>query len=266
MFFSKKDENSENFCRICGCKSENEVFESGKRHFLLCSECGSVSLLSEFFIPPEKQKERYELHNNTLEDEGYRKYLERFFALALRLAGFAVEYKPLGFEAHSGEKNIKSLEECAYLDYGSGPNPCLAELVRKKGIFKSVDIYDLFFAPELPFPNGDENHGSENHCGQKHSGDFDFITCLEVAEHFENPHASFEHIASLLKDDGLLVVQTQTIDRTRFTAEDFCHWWYKEDTTHVSFYTKEGLVKCASIAGLRFIASDGDVRFLFQKN
>ena len=52
------------------------------------------------------------------------------------------------------------------LDYGCGPGPALAHMLREAG--HDVALFDPFFAPDpAPF-----------------NRTYDFVTCTEVAEHF----------------------------------------------------------------------------------
>ncbi len=62
---------------------------------------------------------------------------------------------------------------------------------------------------------------------------YDFITATEVIEHFRTPRAEFERLFALLKPGGLLGVMTKrVIDR-----EAFARWHYKNDLTHISFFS-----------------------------
>jgi 2-polyprenyl-3-methyl-5-hydroxy-6-metoxy-1,4-benzoquinol methylase len=98
------------------------------------------------------------------------------------------------------------------LDYGCGPNPTLSILMERQGF--SCDNYDPFFFPALP------------------QGTYDFIFATECFEHFHSPKAALEHICSLLKPGGFLIVMTEPWP----TVEDFKSWYYLNDVTHVSFY------------------------------
>ena len=227
MFFTKK-------CRICGFQADFSLdegqnfseflFSDKKRRYFRCPKCRSVTVEEKYFLGKNEQKSRYELHNNTLKDSGYKNYLESFFYSTVD----AVK-KNLENEFFEGECDFSTWN---YLDYGSGPEPCLAELVRQKLLFHSVEIYDPFFAPKLL----DEQN-------------FELITCLEVAEHFENPLEDFALISKLLKPSGFLSLQTNLLTE----KIDFEKWWYKEDLTHVAFYTEEGLEKCAIKSGLKLV-------------
>lgn len=100
------------------------------------------------------------------------------------------------------------------LDYGCGPGPALAAMLREAG--HEVALYDPFFAPDLaPL-----------------SGTYDFVTCTEAAEHFHRPRAEFARLRALIRPGGWLAMMTcfQT-DDARFGA-----WRYRKDPTHVVFY------------------------------
>jgi SAM-dependent methyltransferase len=115
------------------------------------------------------------------------------------------------------------------LDWGSGPNPLAVDLLRQRGF--SVTGWDPFFA-------------SEN---EPLEAAYDLILCIETAEHFFDPQKEFRRISQSLKQDGLAVLHTHLapLDDSTFST-----WWYKEDFTHVSFYTEESLRFLAEDAGL----------------
>ncbi len=105
------------------------------------------------------------------------------------------------------------------LDYGSGPYPMLSEIVEEDGY--QVEIYDPYFANDK----------------SKLDSQYDFITCCEVAEHFYNPNEEFQKLYGLLKSNGILGVRTGIL-----TPEiNFKSWFYKEDDTHVVFYTPKSI-------------------------
>ena len=100
------------------------------------------------------------------------------------------------------------------LDYGCGPGPALAAMFEEAGL--SMALYDPFFHDD---PKVLERR-------------YDVITLSEVAEHFFEPAAEFDFLATLLEPGGWLGVMTcfQT-DDDRFAA-----WHYRRDPTHVTFY------------------------------
>ena len=105
------------------------------------------------------------------------------------------------------------------LDYGCGTGPVITSELSKKGI--SLQLYDLYFRP-------DEAVFYQT---------YDFIVCCEVMEHFQQPFEEFKRLHSLLNPGGKLYCKT-SLYRTNIDFED---WYYKDDPTHVTFYTTKSL-------------------------
>ncbi len=101
------------------------------------------------------------------------------------------------------------------LDFGCGPSPVLASMLKQAGHL--VALYDPFFHPNQAILNER----------------YDFISCTEAIEHFHYPHTELRLWDSMLKENGWLAVMTKrVINKTRFT-----NWHYKNDQTHVSFFS-----------------------------
>ncbi len=105
------------------------------------------------------------------------------------------------------------------LDFGSGSGPVITSLLTKKGY--NVMTYDPFFDPNNTVLNNT----------------YDFIICCEVMEHFYHPFKEFKLLSSLLNSKGSLYCKTSLYTQTI----DFKSWWYKNDPTHVFFYSKDTL-------------------------
>ena len=65
----------------------------------------------------------------------------------------------------------------------------------------------------------------------------DFIICCEVIEHFHSPSSEFALLRKLLKPGGSLLCMTHLLPKK--TA--FRNWYYKNDPTHVIFYSEENI-------------------------
>jgi len=130
------------------------------------------------------------------------------------------------------------------LEYGSGPGPVLKELLVKEGY--SVYDYDPFF------------NDNDEYLNYK----YELVTCTEVVEHFFNPLQEFAHLSNLLEQGGYLVITTRlrTMDIT-----SFLDWWYRRDTTHVSFYNSKSLEIIAARFDLKIIKSNDINIVVFQK-
>lgn len=117
------------------------------------------------------------------------------------------------------------------LDFGCGPGPTLSLILQEQG--HRVELYDPFYYPDK----------------EPLSKQYDFITMTEVAEHLSQPRSVFEKIVSMLKSDGKLAVMTQFIPDDL----DFSKWGYKNDPTHIVFYSKKTFEWLVSVMSLEII-------------
>ncbi len=103
------------------------------------------------------------------------------------------------------------------LDFGSGPGPTLSVMFEEAG--HKMEIYDPFYAPDItPL-----------------SQQYDFITASEVVEHMHQPTEELDRLWSCLKPGGLLGIMTKRVtDQSKFAG-----WHYKNDPTHVCFFSKK---------------------------
>ena len=176
---------------MCRATTTRAFAELDDRRYRRCDRCEATFLASPLPSADAERRE-YELHQNRIDDAGYRRFLSKVAdPLVERLA-----------PASEG------------LDYGCGPGPALAAMLRAHG--HRVAVYDVFFAPD-PAPL---------------SATYDFVTATETIEHFHHPASEFERLDRLLRPGGWLAISTcfQTEDRR------FADWHYRRDPTHVVFY------------------------------
>ena len=130
------------------------------------------------------------------------------------------------------------------LDYGSGPRPVLSELLSSRGL--PVSSYDPYFAPLWP-----------------EDGPFSMILLCEVLEHVHNPLNDFRRLCSSAGEGAVLSVMTQFLPS--LDAGDFKSWWYKEDPTHIRFFTPESLEMLGEKTGWRLISENSKSIAVFRK-
>lgn len=200
-------------CMICQSNVQEVVDHQLDTTFFHCPVCEFVYQEPASHVNKEKEKEQYDFHENSFENEGYVNYLRTFLkthVLPLNKTGIA-------------------------LDFGSGPGPVLYELMKE--YFDQVYHYDPFYHPSEDF--------------KKHT--YDVVTSTEVVEHFTDPIKEFTRLKELLKDDGYLVVMTnfRTMD-----MDQFLHWWYRRDTTHISFYHVKTFEKIADKIGFKIVSQN----------
>ncbi|MCK5666833.1 MAG: class I SAM-dependent methyltransferase [Thiotrichaceae bacterium] len=126
------------------------------------------------------------------------------------------------------------------LDFGSGPGPTLSIMFQEAGF--DMQIYDLYYADNKDVFNSQ----------------YDFISATEVIEHIKNPAQEIKRLLSIIKPDGVLGLMTKlVIDR-----ESFKNWHYKNDITHICFYSKKTFMWIANKYQLSVSFIDSDVIIL----
>ena len=185
-------------CTVCGSERTSFFHESrdklGHREFIHCATCDAVFVPRRMHLGFPAQRERYLVHENDPLDQGYRDFLDRLL----------VELVPLLTPGSRG------------LDYGAGPGPALAMMMKERGF--RMRIYDPIFHPD---------DGALD-------GPYDFVTCTETFEHLSSPTRDLDRIDALLEPGGWLGVMTGM-------PEDwsaFPEWGYHRDPTHIAFYSE----------------------------
>lgn len=102
------------------------------------------------------------------------------------------------------------------LDFGSGPGPTLSIMLRELG--HDMQIYDPFYAAD--------DHVLDHR--------YDFVTATEVVEHFREPAIDLQKMWKCVKPGGILGIMTK-LARDQVA---FAKWHYKNDQTHVSFFSR----------------------------
>ena len=128
------------------------------------------------------------------------------------------------------------------LDFGCGPGPALARMLEAAG--HRVALYDVFYAPD---PRALARR-------------YDFVTATEVVEHLAEPGDELARLWQLLNPGGWLGVMTKQV-RDR---EAFGGWHYKNDPTHISFFSRSTWRWWSGRAGAG-LAFEGDDVVLLQK-
>ncbi len=118
------------------------------------------------------------------------------------------------------------------LDFGSGPVPVFMDVLRRMEY--SVDIFDPLFAPGKAWQEKK----------------YDAVTAVEVAEHLFKPLSEFRRLQGVLQPGGYLVLRTllHYCDRERFRG-----WWYRQDPTHVCFYSSRSFQVLAELLGMELV-------------
>ncbi|NVJ50575.1 MAG: class I SAM-dependent methyltransferase [Gammaproteobacteria bacterium] len=101
------------------------------------------------------------------------------------------------------------------LDFGCGPAPALAHHLNQQGY--DVSYFDKFYFPDTATLEQT----------------FDFITCTEVIEHLSTPRAVLTLFQQQTNPGGIWVIMTKRV----ISLDAFRNWHYKNDPTHIAFYS-----------------------------
>ncbi|QJR80988.1 class I SAM-dependent methyltransferase [Alteromonas pelagimontana] len=182
------------FCPLCH-SSSTFYHQDKRRQYFQCGRCELVFVSPEALPTRYQEEQEYRLHENHLEDAGYRRFLMR---LAMPLL------------------EVLDNRRCLGMDFGCGPAPLLRRILEKSG--HSVNLYDPYFYPDTaPL-----------------SLQYDFISCSEAMEHFHQPAREIALFDKLLKPGSWLAIMTKRV----LSKEKFKTWHYKNDMTHVSFFSE----------------------------
>lgn len=102
------------------------------------------------------------------------------------------------------------------LDFGCGPGPALVAMLERRGY--EMKGYDPFFFPDTKLLERR----------------YDFVTATEVLEHLREPRKVLEKLSKLA--DTFVIMTALLSD-----PDDFANWYYKNDPTHISFFSKASL-------------------------
>jgi len=123
-------------------------------------------------LQSEQELQHYNLHENSPDDSGYRRFLSR-------LVDPLCERIPT---------------DSAGLDFGCGPGPTLSVMLEEQGY--SVALYDIHYRPDESLLDKD----------------YDFITATEVVEHLKRPLEELMRLWECLRPGGYLALMTQRIE------------------------------------------------------
>ena len=201
-------------CNLCGSESA-ALAGSGKRRFCLCGDCALAFVPPEYWLPVEDERARYDLHDNSLANGGYVKFLSQVVDVVMSVVGGAIT------------------GNCVkVLDFGCGKEAAACRLLKDRGV--DCHGYDPLYGRLLPE-------------SVSKSGQYDIIILCEVIEHLRDIRGELALIGGLLREGGVIILRTQIYE----SLSSFPSWWYAQDLTHINFFSEKSLSVVAGMAGKR---------------
>ena len=158
-------------CPLCN-NSGSIIHRTKRRDYFRCENCFGIFVDPNQRPGSKEEKQRYEEHNNDVENEKYQQFVSPITSAIIR------DYS---------ESNVG-------LDFGAGTGPVISKILNDNN-YKIVQ-YDPFFHnfPELL------------------NAKYDYIACCEVIEHFHDPNKEFILLKNLLNKNGSLYCMTEIYD------------------------------------------------------
>ncbi|MXR69512.1 methyltransferase domain-containing protein [Shewanella sp. JBTF-M18] len=125
------------------------------------------------------------------------------------------------------------------LDFGCGPGPTISVMAGEVGI--AMENYDLYYFPDE----------------QLLKQQYDFITMTEVIEHVADASALLKRLDAMMKPGTCLAIMTKRV----LGEAAFANWHYKQDQTHIRFYSTATFEWIAKAFNWQLEVIDKDVVF-----
>ncbi len=151
------------------CDHSAGLFLAGDRSYYRCPVCLLVHVPPAQHLSASAERAVYDLHENEIDDAGYR-----------------------GFLARVAEPLLAEVSPPApVLDFGCGHGPALAAMMAEAGF--RVRLYDPFYYPDP----------------EALKVNYRIITATEVVEHLSRPGDELQRLWSLLEPGGWLGIMTK---------------------------------------------------------
>lgn len=231
-------------CPICNNTSilfySHTINNGIYREFYLCESCEFIFVPSEFHINQDLEIARYEKHNwQEVNEKDYKNStLSEYDKILDSIVNLIILQNCIN-------SKVSITNELNHLDYGCGKYPNLSNLLQwnfkvfnaatKNSISVNSNNYDKYY------------HNNPEYVDNSNNIKFDLITTIEVVEHFREPLKEFELFSQLLDKNANMVVMTEFIPKNildnihniEFVKSEFANWWYKNDITHICFYSSK---------------------------
>lgn len=142
-------------CPLCNSIDQKAM----NNEFILCHNCFGIFKRNDLLLDTQKEKERYDLHNNDENDTNYQTFVSPITQAVLE------KFTP----NHKG------------LDFGAGKSSAICKVLNDNNY--NIQAFDPFF-------NNNTSLLLEK---------YDYISSCEVIEHLYEPKKEFEKLKNLLK-------------------------------------------------------------------
>jgi SAM-dependent methyltransferase len=166
-------------CKLCQATSCLHIGQQARRTFIHCPACGLVFVPESEYLTVEGERSRYDRHDNTPSNLGYRRFLSE---VADSVVGLGL-----------GEGTV--------LDFGAGKHAVLTQLLRERGL-RARD-YDPLYG------RGDDALEER----------YDLVVLCEVIEHLRDLRSELASLRECLRPAGRVLLRTQIYPAVELIAD-----------------------------------------------
>lgn len=229
-------------CKLCGATSESLLYQIGPYRIVKCKECGFIYLNPQPIVVEEEiYQEGYfrgAVENpDTINVNGYDYFCSDRHQKKVDASNYYLD--KIERMAHKGR----------ILDVGCGPGIFL-KVAEERG----WDCYGIEVSP-FAARYAIDQLGLKVKCSSLEQADlpkdfFDVVTLFHVIEHLREPLDVMHKVHKILKEEGLLVIETPDISsgRARRAKE---RWEHIRLPEHLYYYSKRTLVKLLEMTSFR---------------
>jgi 2-polyprenyl-3-methyl-5-hydroxy-6-metoxy-1,4-benzoquinol methylase len=200
-------------CDLCGTSSQRVRYRLGDVDVLQCTNCGLVFISNKRAAPPQKQ-----LYNPDYFNARGEYFLQVHDQDVARLSGGHIESFRQGLKLIGQYKQGGRL-----LDVGCAVGIFLSLAMREGWEVSGADISEYATAAARKLC-GVEIHTGEIGDLALPEASFDVITMWDVVEHFTHPRQTLQAVHRILKDDGIVLLDTPNADSL---IRKVAHWIYR---------------------------------------
>jgi 2-polyprenyl-3-methyl-5-hydroxy-6-metoxy-1,4-benzoquinol methylase len=228
-------------CMLCGSEISSEMFRDGQFRVVRCADCQMVWVTPRLKpeVLPSVYNEGY-WESTSPKDRGYADYRR---AAPLYIKTFRKRYSLI--EKFAGTKGrtldigcaagffLKVMKDKGWEVSGVELSPEIAAYARD-----TFDLEDIFVGTLDEAPHQEKS--------------FDLVTMWDVIEHIAEPLPFLKRAASLLKDTGCLILETQNVD-SRFAKRLGPRWHHYKHLEHLYHFNPKTIERLLDQAGLEIV-------------
>jgi 2-polyprenyl-3-methyl-5-hydroxy-6-metoxy-1,4-benzoquinol methylase len=228
-------------CYLCGADEPVTQFEAAPYRIVRCPRCSLVYTLPR--LSPDQIKAMYQTaywSSDAAKEFGYTDYLndrELYLATYRLRREVITKRKPAPGRV---------------LDVGSAAGYFLATMKEIGWECHGIELSEFMAAKSREAFGLEHVRPGSILDADYPPGHFDAITFWDVVEHLEDPLPHLERARSLLKDDGLLVIETQNVE-SAFARLMGAKWQHYKMAEHLNHFAPGTVAKLLERAGFEIL-------------